>query len=144
MDREMRKAVKGLYVEAFQDSLRISTDALRYILTVSVSLLTLLLPLLIFVAERTQSRDLLLWVVGSLLLSSLVSLSGLIIYVYKFRQRWKIARQIEAYVRGEGKFPGTEWESPHTTLAGCAIIAGMCFGSAFVSLCAVLFQILFS
>lgn len=71
MDREMRKAVKGLYVEAFQDSLRISTDALRYILTVSVSLLTLLLPLLIFVAERTQSRDLLLWVVGSLLLSSL-------------------------------------------------------------------------
>lgn len=144
MDREMRKAVKGLYVEAFQDSLRISTDALRYILTVSVSLLALLLPLLIFVAERTQSRDLLLWVVGSLLLSSLASLSGLIIYVYKFRQRWKIARQIEAYARGEGKFPGTEWESPHMTLAGCAIIAGMCFGSAFVSLCAVLFQILFS
>ncbi len=140
----MRKAVKGLYVEAFQDSLRILTDALRYILTVSVSLLTLLLPLLIFVAERTQSRDLLLWVVGSLLLSSLASLSGLIIYVYKFRQRWKIARQIEAYARGEGKFPGTEWESPHMTLAGCAIIAGMCFGSAFVSLCAVLFQILFS
>ena len=144
MDREMRKAVKGLYVEAFQDSLRISTDALRYILTVSVSLLTLLLPLLIVVAERTQSRDLLLWVVGSLLLSSLASLSGLIIYVYKFRQRWKIARQIEAYARGEGKFPGTEWESPHMTLAGCAIIAGMCFRSAFVSLCAVLFQILFS
>ncbi len=144
MDEDMRKAVKGLYVEAFQDSLRISTDALRYILTVSVSLLTLLLPLLIFVIERTQSRDLLLWVVGSLLLSSLASLTGLIIHVYKFRQRWKIARQIEAYAKGEGNYPDKEWGAPHTTLAGCAIIAGMGFGSACVSLCAVLFQILFS
>lgn len=144
MDGELRKAVKGLYAAAFEDSLRISTDALRYLLTVSVSLLTLLLPLLIFAAGRTQSRGLLLWVVASLLLSSLASLTGLIIHVYKYRQRWNIARHIEAYAKGEGNFPEREWRSPHTTLASCAIIAGISFGSACVSLCAVLFQILFS
>lgn len=144
MDRDIRKAIKSFNAEAFQDSLRISTDALRYVLTVSVTLLTLLLPLLIFAVERTQSRPLLLWVVGSLLLSSLASLTGLIIHVYKFRQRWKLAQQLEAYAKGEDSFPERIWEPPLTALAICAIISGTGFGSACVSLCAVLFQILFS
>lgn len=105
MDEKLKQAVNAAYTEAFQTNQHITTDALRYLLTLSVSLLTLLVPLLIFVIERTQSRYLFFVVVVSLLLSSLVCIAALIIHVRKYQQRENYARQLLEYSEGQGTFP---------------------------------------
>ena len=144
MDEKLKQAVNAAYSEAFQTNQHITTDALRYLLTLSVSLLTLLVPLLIFVIERTQSRYLFFVVVVSLLLSSLVCIAALIIHVRKYQQRENYARQLSEYTKGQGIFPEKEWRSPHALLSTLAIVSGICFGIASVTLCLILFQILFS
>ena len=144
MDEKLKQAVNAAYTEAFQTNQHITTDALRYLLTLSVSLLTLLVPLLIFVIERTQSRYLYFVVVVSLLLSSLVCIAALIIHVRKYQQRENYAWQLLEYSEGQGTFPEKQWKSPHALLATLATISGICFGIACVTLCLILFQILFS
>lgn len=144
MDERLKKAFANLNTEAYQDSLNISTDALRFLLTVSISLLTLLLPLLIFVIERTQSRYLLLGVAGALTLCSLASIAGIIIRVLSSYRRKKHSEAWLEYARGRGSIPEKEWRPPHLILGTLAIISGICFGTACLCLFLVLFQILFS
>lgn len=144
MDEKLKQALNATYSEAFQTNQHITTDALRYLLTLSVSLLTLLVPLLIFVIEKTQSRFLFFVVVVSLLLSSLVCIAALIIHVRKSQQRENYARQLSDYAMGQDTFPEKQWKSPHALLSTLATISGICFGIACVTLCLILFQILFS
>ena len=144
MDEKLKQAFNAAYSEAFQTNQHITTDALRYLLTLSVSLLTLLVPLLIFVIEKTQSRFLFFVVVVSLLLSSLACIAALIIHVRKSQQRENYARQLSDYAMGQDTFPEKQWESPHALLSTLATISGICFGIACVTLCLILFHILFS
>lgn len=119
------------------------TDGLRFLLTVSVTLLTLLLPLVIFAEQREYSRALLSGAVVALLLSCLVSLGGIIWEIHKLRSKRDYLIRLKERLQGRGADPG-EYTDATTGLLVCATISGICFGSAVALLCGVLFQLFFS
>lgn len=119
------------------------TDGLRFLLTVSVTLLTLLLPLVIFAERREYNRSLLCGAVVCLLLSCLVSIGGIIWELHKLRNKRNYLRATIDFLKDEGPAPG-EYRGSTTGLLACATICGVCFGSAVALLCGVLFQLFFS
>lgn len=119
------------------------TDGLHFLLTVSVTLLTLLLPLVIFAERREYSRGLLCGAVVALLLSCLASLTGTIWELHKLRDKRNYLKASIDYLTHQGPDPGKYTESM-TGLLVCATISGICFGLAVALLCGVLFQLFFS
>lgn len=123
---------------------RKTTDVLRFLLTLSVTLQTLLLPLASLVSQTRQSRYLLCGAVVALLCSSLTSLAGVLYEFREIRARVDHHRAAKEGYRGAGKFPEHRYIRRSRSRLWLATGAGTCFGLAVLLLCGTLFQILFS
>ena len=138
MQHEIKEAEARVELE------RKTTDVLRFPLTLSVTLQTLLLPLASLVSQTRQSRYLLCGAVVALLCSSLTSLAGVLYEFREIRARVDHHRAAKEGYRGAGKFPERRYIRRSRSRLWLATGAGTCFGLAVLLLCGTLFQILFS
>lgn len=118
-------------------------DVSRFLLTVSVTLMTLLLPLAIYVAGKRPSLYLLGGAVAALLGACVLSLINSVWEIKSIRDKLDNLQAAKAYLSGGGKRPAP-YRSPLKKMQRRAIGGAVCFGLAVALLCGTLFQILFS
>lgn len=118
-------------------------DVSRFLLTVSITLMTLLLPLAIYAAGKRPSLYLLGGAVVALIGACVLSLLNSVWEIQAIRDKVDNLKAAKAYLSGEGKRPAL-YISPLKKIERRAIGGAVCFGLAVVLLCGALFQILFS
>ena len=135
------QALGELYNESYRRFEEISLSVFHYLLSGSVSLLALLVPLAILVRELESSTHLLILAGLSLSVASLLTIVGLMLSEAQCLKRKNIAQKWKDYIKGLGQRPSKEYKPRHNSWLVLAILAAVCFALAIVLLFLTLYQV---
>lgn len=135
------QALGELYNDNYRRFEEISLSVFHYLLSASVSLLALLVPLAILVRESGFSTRLLIWAGLSLSVVSLLTIAGLVLSEVQCLRRKNLTQKWKEYLEGRGPCPDEEYKPRHSSWLVLAILAAACFVLAVVLLFSTLYQV---